>query len=158
MMRVRPASLFDWNDSNVAILLRLWDEGKSARDIATEMGCGSRHVVIGKIWRLRENNALGATAVAKRPTVAKPKKKRVRTHPFKVNAKVVNPEPEAISDLPADVPDNPVTIMQLTEHTCRWPCSGTGAETVFCGGDALKGYPYCPRHCRMALKRPEKAA
>ena len=155
MMRVRPASLFDWNDSNVAMLLRLWDEGKSAAVIATEIGAGSRSVVIGKIHRLRTNRLPSEPLVTKRATVVrKPSPKRVWVHPFRPKpVPAVNPEPAAISDLPADQPDNPVTIMQLTEHTCRWPCSGAGAETVFCGGEPVKGKSYCSRHYYTAHQK-----
>jgi GcrA cell cycle regulator len=152
MTTERAYGLFDWNDSNVALLLQLWDEGKSASQIATQMGAGSRSTIIGKIHRLRQGGSPARDcALMRRPPKIKPK--RIRTHPFKANAKAVNPEPAAIVDLPPDQPTNPVMLLHLRADQCRWPCRGVGADTVFCGGQAIDGKSYCPRHYRQAHQK-----
>ncbi|HEY1803565.1 MAG TPA: GcrA family cell cycle regulator [Terracidiphilus sp.] len=39
------------------------------------------------------------------------------------------------------------TIMQLNEHTCRWPVGNpTEPSFFFCGGDTEQGWAYCPMH------------
>ena len=56
---------------------------------------------------------------------------------------------------PPEHPDNPKTIMEIGSRDCRWPCSGEGVSTVFCGGAAVKDKPYCSRHARLAYKPKE---
>ena len=39
------------------------------------------------------------------------------------------------------------TIMQLNEHTCRWPVGDTAnPDFFFCGGDTEHGWVYCSTH------------
>ncbi|MCY4033844.1 MAG: GcrA cell cycle regulator [Hyphomicrobiales bacterium] len=43
-----------WTDERISLLKRLWDEGKSAREIATVLGEGvTRNAVIGKVNRMK---------------------------------------------------------------------------------------------------------
>ena len=43
-----------WSDDRVALLKRLWGEGKTAAEIAKELGEGvTRNAVIGKAHRLK---------------------------------------------------------------------------------------------------------
>jgi len=43
-----------WSDDRVAILKRLWGEGKTAAEIAKQLGEGvTRNAVIGKAHRLK---------------------------------------------------------------------------------------------------------
>lgn len=45
---------FDWNDDAIALLSKLWGEGKSASECAALLGGGvSRSAVIGKVHRLK---------------------------------------------------------------------------------------------------------
>jgi GcrA cell cycle regulator len=57
-------------------------------------------------------------------------------------------EPEAIA--------NPVTLMELQEHSCRWPHDRDGEPMMYCGVVNGSGLPYCFRHCRMAYRLPER--
>ena len=41
-----------WNDERVELLKRLWSEGLSASQIASELGGITRNAVIGKVHRL----------------------------------------------------------------------------------------------------------
>jgi hypothetical protein len=44
------------------------------------------------------------------------------------------------------------TIMQLNEHTCRWPVGDpTEPGFFFCGGVTEHGWAYCPMHRARAL-------
>jgi hypothetical protein len=52
----------------------------------------------------------------------------------------------------AEHPDNPTALLDLEPHHCRWPCSGEGAETLFCGGKAVPDLSYCLRHCMLAYQ------
>jgi hypothetical protein len=57
-----------------------------------------------------------------------------------------------IAKLPAEYADNPTQLVDLEAHHCRWPCSGEGAETLFCGGRAVSDLSYCLRHCMLAYQ------
>ena len=56
--------------------------------------------------------------------------------------------------------DGKLTVVDLTEGTCRWPTGNPRDLTTFryCGGAAHSG-PYCERHARLAyLPRLPRAA
>ena len=58
----------------------------------------------------------------------------------------------------AEHADNPTALLDLEPHHCRWPCSGEGAETLFCGGKAVPDLSYCLRHCMLAYQFASMAA
>ena len=45
-----------WTDERVALLKKLWGEGKTAAEIAKELGGVTRNAVIGKAHRLKLSN------------------------------------------------------------------------------------------------------
>ena len=56
--------------------------------------------------------------------------------------------------------DGKLTVVDLTEGTCRWPTGNPRDLSTFryCGGPAHSG-PYCKRHARLAyLPRLPRAA
>ena len=61
-----------WTDERVEILKKMWGEGKSASQIAKELGGVTRNAVIGKVHRLGLSNR--ATASKAAPKKAAPKK------------------------------------------------------------------------------------
>src|SRR4051794_16531834 len=63
-----------WNDERVETLKKLWAEGLSASQIATELGGITRNAVIGKVHRL------GLSGRAMSPTTANPRPRKERAH------------------------------------------------------------------------------
>ena len=56
------------------------------------------------------------------------------------------PEPVTVVSIPGGI-----TLMDLTNATCRWPVSGTGADMMYCGCEVHKEKKsYCLEHCRVA--------
>jgi GcrA cell cycle regulator len=56
--------------------------------------------------------------------------------------------------------DGKITVVDLTESTCRWPTGNPRDLNTFryCGG-AAGGGPYCERHAQLAyLPRLQRAA
>lgn len=46
-----------------------------------------------------------------------------------------------------------VSLLELTDHTCRWPISEVGApDFCFCGNPPVEGFPYCAGHARLAYQ------
>ena len=75
-------------------------------------------------------------------------------------------EEEAVEEVEvevAEVPDNVVpisrklTLLQLTESTCKWP---TGDPTMpgfsFCGHTSAEEKPYCEYHAKIAFQPPNE--
>ena len=59
----------DWTDDRVALLKRLWGEGKTAAEIASELGGVTRNAVIGKAHRLKLSNRVSPIQQNKKPVV-----------------------------------------------------------------------------------------
>jgi GcrA cell cycle regulator len=151
-----------WNDERVETLKRLWAEGLSASQIATELGGITRNAVIGKVHRL------GLSGRAKSPTTASPRPRKARAHSHMIR---VAPRPavrgntalatafEYESEAEPEVVDNVVpmgqrrSLIELSERSCRWPIGDPGeADFFFCGGQSVDGLPYCAHHRRIAYQ------
>jgi GcrA cell cycle regulator len=145
---------FPWPSSRIERLKQLFAAGHSPGVIAFKLGDGlTRNAVIGKLNRLA---LMGKNAPA-RP--ARLPQRRIR--PELSNARITLNTPRKpqipnetacteATDLPPEPVANPVTLMQLTEHTCRWPVAGDGATMLYCGAEPAADAPYCLGHCRMA--------
>lgn len=117
-----------WTDERVEMLKQLCAGGASAQTIAEQIGGVSRSAVLGKIFRLR----LGAAPSAGAKAAEAPPLKR-------------SPGPR---------PRRGKTLLELTNHSCRWPHGEPGRRGFhFCGADTAdleRGMPYCARHARLA--------
>ncbi len=146
-----------WTDERVERLKKLWTDGLSASQIAAELGGVTRNAVIGKVHRL------GLSGRAKSPSSSTPRPRKVRSggHMLRVSRPSirgntalaydydVEPEPELI-EIPVE---QRKTLLQLNEHTCRWPIGDPGSpEFFFCGGETVNELPYCSYHSRVAYQ------
>lgn len=89
-----------WNDERVEALKTMWAEGKSASQIAKELGGVTRNAVIGKVHRLGlSNRATPATA-------AKPAEKEPKPKPAPRTKAAAEPaaEPAAEAEEPRPAP------------------------------------------------------
>ncbi len=140
-----------WSDERVEQLKRLWSEGRSASQIAAEIGGVSRNAVIGKVHRLglsgRSKTApassgtrpRGKAALAAKPAggsgQGEAEHRRVERAPeasahVSVGATALA-QPRPLASEPALRPRpvaevvapvaERVTIMDLREGMCRWP-------------------------------------
>jgi GcrA cell cycle regulator len=145
-----------WTDERVELLKKLWSEGLSASQIAAELGGITRNAVIGKVHRL------GLSGRAKSPSSAAPRPRKPRSSgmirvsrpAIRGNTALayeyeVEPEPELL-EIPME---QRKTLLQLNEHTCRWPVGDPGAaDFFFCGGETANELPYCSYHSRVAYQ------
>ncbi len=156
-----------WTDERVELLKKLWNDGLSASQIASELGEVTRNAVIGKVHRLGLSGRAKAAPTATRPRkTARPEgearpQQRPTTHGNTALAPALE---EMVEEAPAPAPkaethDNVVsmgsrcTIMNLTESTCRWPTGEPGTDSFyFCGGKTKPGLPYCAHHARIAYQ------
>jgi len=157
-----------WTDERVETLKKLWTDGLSASQIATSLGEVTRNAVIGKIHRLGLSGRV-------RAGVAQPVRKQKAQAPVTVRraarpaaavgnaalqlepafAMAVETAPQPMATV---VPmTERVTIMMLTEQTCRWPMGDPGSEAFsFCGRRSEANIPYCTTHARIAYQPVER--
>jgi GcrA cell cycle regulator len=155
-----------WTETRVELLTKLVSEGCSGSQIAAELGGITRNAVIGKIHRLGLLGPKSREHAEPKPKPwaeadvhertwqrwkAKEKNggyRRVASAPGHGFA------PASIgreaTDLKQEINNNPVTLLELQVHHCRWPHNRDGEPMMYCGADSVLGFPYCPRHYHMA--------
>lgn len=138
----------NWTDERVEMLRKLCADGLSAGQMREELGGITRNSIIGKARRM----GFGFTSQPGKPKQG-PKPRGHRKTPF-VDRKPPKFNVYVAIDLPPEQPANPVTLMELTADTCRWPIGEVTHNTMFCGATAVPGAPYCVGHCRIAYARP----
>ncbi|MGL4543740.1 MAG: GcrA family cell cycle regulator [Polymorphobacter sp.] len=148
-----------WTDERIETLRKGWEGGKTASQIAEELGEGvSRNAVIGKAHRLGlqarpspvklgDSEADGAAPAA--APVAKP----VPAPRVKPEAAVVEkPAPRRVPRAEAAKPTK-TTLLDLSERVCKWPIGHPGEPDFhFCGNASKAGFPYCEEHCLIAYQ------
>jgi Uncharacterized protein conserved in bacteria len=174
-----------WTDERVELLKKLWMEGLSASQIAAELGEGvTRNAVIGKVHRLklsarakptntapRARPATRATTTTRRVSSpaasagisAKPRVSMARPQVMGATALAAAPEMEAelyVAPAAAELfipEDKRLNLLQLTEHTCKWPIGDPlSKDFYFCGQHSLETGPYCDFHSRRAYHQLDK--
>jgi GcrA cell cycle regulator len=175
-----------WTDERVETLRTMWSEGKSASQIAKELGGVTRNAVIGKVHRLGLSNRVGgadrpddeildptveepmpepAAEAAGDPQPAAAPRPSAKETPPAVRAKPTGqplpPQPsgseisaEALANL-AEVAKKArrLSLMQLTERTCKWPVGDPATDDFwFCGLATVPGKPYCETHVAVAFQ------
>jgi len=154
-----------WTDERIALLKKMWKEGKSAADIAKTLGKGvTRNAVIGKAHRMGLSNR--PSPIKKPAPVLKkePAKKEIKPAAKKIVAPVVvsgvkhNPLVREVAEprkfeKEAIPPGGGVALIDLTERMCKWPIGDPREDDfTFCGRNIRHGTPYCPDHASMAYQ------
>lgn len=158
-----------WTDERVDRLRKLWAEGLSASQIATEIGGVSRNAVIGKVHRLGLAGRAKAGPEAGVPKARKPAQVdgAAQAAGGEEAAMVADgagaaqaagggdgaaPPAPRLEEVVVPLSER-VTIMELRESMCRWPIGDpTSQEFRFCGGRAITGLPYCSHHAQIAYQ------
>ena len=193
-----------WTDERVETLKNMWADGKSASQIAKELGGITRNAVIGKVHRLGLSNRNGpgeagedldllevdlpdaplpgeaarvAAGPMTRPGEASQEPPALEPVPHETLRDAIPPSrpkanlapvsvqpplapaaseisPEALANL-AEVERKArrLTLMQLTERTCKWPVGDPATDDFwFCGLPSVPGKPYCEVHVAVAFQ------
>ncbi|MCB1651269.1 MAG: gcrA cell cycle regulator family protein [Alphaproteobacteria bacterium] len=135
-----------WTDDRVALLKKLWGEGKTAAEIAKELGGVTRNAVIGKAHRLKLSNRVSPIQQNKKPAVKAP----VTTKPV-LEKKAA---PAVVVRAASNESRRPkVPLIDLKANECRWADGDPREEDFgFCGARALPGLPYCTEHAKIAYQ------
>ena len=138
-----------WTNEKVEKLKELWSKGHTASQIAEALGDTTRNAVIGKAHRLN----LEARAPSKQSNSPKSKdykqpQKRSGAAPMSRKAKFQS----ILLDKNFEA-ENPKSLEELTEETCKWPIGHPNEESFyFCGRKPEEDFPYCKLHVLYAFQ------
>ena len=152
-----------WPPERVELLKKLWAEGLTASQVAARLGDGiTRNAVIGKVHRL----GLSGRQSVQRSSAPRPRRPRQPSHPGRPAAGQAaaalkpetrpqpRPEPEPQPIRLVEMPKSErVSILMLSDKTCRWPLGDPGSDDFcFCGHTPKAGLPYCDYHASLAYQ------
>ena len=160
-----------WSEDRVELLKKLWEQGLSASQIATQLAQGvTRNAVIGKVHRLRlagratqpRSTAPRGTRKTREPSIPgrSPSMPTAGANALKLYAQhaprpLPMPEPKPLR-LVDNNKDGRITILHLSDKTCKWPIGDPMREDFcFCGHGPRDGSPYCEYHARLAYQPPQ---
>lgn len=143
-----------WTDDRVLLLRKLWGEGRTAAEIARELGGVTRNAVIGKAHRLKLSNRVSPIQQNTKKPVAKPVQERRFTEASNDSAAAVFVAPKPVyKPVPEFRTGTLYSLMDLKPRACRWPVGDPREEGFgFCGCDSVSGLPYCPDHAKVAYQ------
>ena len=136
-----------WTEEKVLKLKQLWSKGHTASQIAEELGDTTRNAVIGKAHRLN----LEARAPSKQSTQSSTSANR----PAKRGSAPTSRKAKFQSILLDKnfEPENPKSLEELTDQTCKWPIGHPNEEKFyFCGRKPEGEFPYCKLHVLYAFQ------
>ena len=135
-----------WSEADVAKLRDMAAKGMTSREIARELGEGfTRNSVIGKtqrlgIWLGRPKPSEPEQLIKPEPVVEPSPIPTATIYHLKTKTRY-QPPPQG----PLKPTGNQAFLMALTSNMCRFPVSGDGERTLFCGDPTEKG-SWCPDH------------
>ncbi len=138
-----------WTNEKVEKLKELWSKGYTASQIAETLGDTTRNAVIGKAHRLN----LEARAPSKQSSTTKSKDNRQvsrKNNPAPMSRKAKFRSILLDKNFEAE---NPKSLEELTEQTCKWPIGHPNEEKFyFCGRKPEGEFPYCKLHVLYAFQ------
>lgn len=154
-----------WTPERTALVTKLWLEGLTAAQVATQLRGATRNMVIAKVHRLGLKRDLPAKPPARAKTdtrvIVPPKvasslakgamAQRVHSAMVSEALKAAPPVPTPAAVRRAEVAPT-ATLITLAAHGCRWPIGNPGADGFgFCGRTATRK-SYCEDHARRAFQ------
>ena len=136
-----------WTEEKVAKLKELWSKGHTASQIAEALGDTTRNAVIGKAHRLNlEARAPSKQSSQTSTSVNRPVRRG--SAPISRKAKFQS----ILLDKNFE-PENPKSLEELTDQTCKWPIGHHNEEKFyFCGRKPEGEFPYCKLHVLYAFQ------
>ena len=137
-----------WTNEKVQKLRELWTKGHTASQIADLFGDTTRNAVIGKAHRLnleeRAPSKSKSSSEKRNLTKSQPKLRGSVSRKSKFNSILLDKNFEA---------ENPTSLENLTDQTCKWPSGHPDEENFyFCGRKSVDTFPYCKLHVLYAFQ------
>ena len=144
-----------WTDDRVLLLRKLWGEGRTAAEIARELGGVTRNAVIGKAHRLKLSNRVSPIQQnTKNPAtrIISDRKVVEITSDSSVLVTVSAPK-KLFKPMPEIMLGKLYSLTELKPRMCRWPVGDPREESFgFCGCESVVGLPYCGDHAKVAYQ------
>ncbi len=142
-----------WTDDRVELLKKLWGEGRTAAEIASELGGVTRNAVIGKAHRLKLSGR--ASPIQQNVRKKTPANHSVSPSPAQDNKQPLKKEAPVV-----EVGSQPakgvkmLSMLDLAPSQCRWPYGDPREKNFgFCGCKRRdSNVPYCEEHAEMAYQ------
>jgi len=133
-----------WTDERVELLRRLWGEGRTAAEIARELGDVTRNAVIGKAHRLKLSNRVSP--------IQQNTKKSTTTKA--ISSPGIKPSVAAKAMVNTAMSNTGgVSMAELKDIMCKWPIGDPrDSDFHFCGAEGVPGLPYCTDHAKIAYQ------
>ena len=136
-----------WTEEKVAKLKELWSKGHTASQIAQALGDTTRNAVIGKAHRL-DLEARAPSKQSSQSSASVNRPVRRGSAPISRKAKFQS----ILLDKNFE-PENPKSLEDLTDQTCKWPIGHPNEEKFyFCGRKPEGEFPYCKLHVLYAFQ------
>lgn len=152
-----------WTEDRVELLKKLWGEGRTAAEIAGELGGVTRNAVIGKAHRLKLSGRASPIQQNKKPanSSAPPAAKKVAPKPANQDVQAEAKKPVFASPIvtdeisEADKKRKRVSLLDLAANGCRWPIGDPREKNFgFCGcRKSDPASPYCDEHAAVAYQQ-----
>ena len=143
-----------WNETNVARLRELWDQGLPTAQIGKLLGF-TKNAVVGKAHRI----GLERRPSPIRRTAVKPDRKKARS-PVMPTLNFENKDTEEklnFSEIKTFQPAIKNIFSPIKKRGCEWPEGHPDEpEFHFCNKERFDDKPYCLDHCAIAYVIPEK--
>ena len=137
-----------WTSEKVEKLKELWARGYTASQIAEQLGDTTRNAVIGKAHRLNLEARAPSKQSSSAPRSQENRQIIKRTSPMSRKAKFQS----ILLDKNFE-PENPKSLEDLTESTCKWPIGHPNEDKFyFCGRKPEGEFPYCKLHVLYAFQ------
>ncbi len=93
----------------------------------------------------------GTLDVTEKPTTSSAKEMRLDENKTKVASDLSEETLQNI--LKVEMKSKKISLMELTERTCKWPIGDPATDTFwFCGHESEPGKPYCKTHISIAFQ------
>jgi len=151
-MALTRTSFQAWPDERLALAEHLWKSGLKAKYCAERCGV-SRNAFLGMVHRKQWKQ--DPELVKLERSKESPSEKQLRIASARTRReRLAQAKPKPSREVPI-TKIGKITLMELTFDTCRWPMSGDGAATFFCGRSRDKnaeGAVYCDEHRVLAIR------
>ena len=153
---------YDWSDQAIETIRQMWQAGKSGSQIARDLGGGlTKGAVIGRIHRsgyqARQKQPL-YSPIRNKPAAPRFNLPSPHRPPTALMASRVEAAERRAAKLKCEAmteaPNGGVTLMELTDRTCRWIFGDPRDEAMkYCGAaKSPDAGPWCPDHRAMAYE------
>ncbi len=137
-----------WTEEREKKLRELWNKGHTANQISNMLGETTRNAVIGKAHRMNLPARVQSKNSNTKPTGQKSEGQTVKPGKLSRKAKFKS----LLLDKNFE-PENPKTLEDLNDSTCRWPIGHPDEKNFyFCGRGPVKGFSYCKLHVLYAFQ------